>query len=160
MFQFHKGSIKTAICGRSHEERPGFNSTKVRLRRWGHQIAVTNFQFQFHKGSIKTSRLRALIWLRLCFNSTKVRLRRRSAVCYTCRCRCFNSTKVRLRLDKLLSDSISLYSFNSTKVRLRLRFLFRSSAFRLFQFHKGSIKTPLHPHLFRGSAVSIPQRFD
>ena len=55
LFQFHKGSINTALCNEISGKIVSFNSIKVRLIPVGaadQQFAVV--KFQFHKGSINT----------------------------------------------------------------------------------------------------------
>ena len=54
-FQFHKGTIKTALMHLA-EKAPGyFNSIKVRLKQGNHAVyRVIILLFQFHKGTIKT----------------------------------------------------------------------------------------------------------
>ena len=103
------------------EMKLGFNSTKVRLRRAAGRLSGKGRKFQFHKGSIKTRSLFPYVTLRKSFNSTKVRLRRFISYILLHYAICFNSTKVRLRLS----------GRNLRCVR------------KSFQFHKGSIKTPI-----------------
>ena len=54
----------------------------------------------------------------------------------------FNSIKVRLRPLSVVYLLSILLHFNSIKVRLRPMSSFSYLIIRLFQFHKGSIKTP------------------
>ena len=101
-----------------------FNSIKVRLR---HSIGATSSSekmFQFHKGTIKTVRFTLLTGSIACFNSIKVRLRQGIPSKEWSTIPCFNSIKVRLR--------------RRMQVGVRLEVL--------FQFHKGTIKTP-HRHM-------------
>ena len=53
-FQFHKGTIKTAILCLLPTSMHYFNSIKVRLKRKYGEIIVIISKFQFHKGTIKT----------------------------------------------------------------------------------------------------------
>ena len=123
LFQFHKGTIKTAILCISHEHRNCFNSIKVRLRLAAAAPIPAYWPwFQFHKGTIKTT-LKSSVWRFYTkgFNSIKVRLRQETSLAIIEPCCCFNSIKVRLR------------RVHST----------REGSFILFQFHKGTIKTHL-----------------
>ena len=54
-FQFHKGTIKTALTIVLNLRNHYFNSIKVRLKRdeWGKWSDAVQ-AFQFHKGTIKT----------------------------------------------------------------------------------------------------------
>ena len=97
MFQFHKGSIDTAIRVHRHISRGGFQFHKGSidtLRACAE--AVSFWRFQFHKGSIDTNR-------------TGHTPRPPPG---------FNSIKVRLILIKSAAVGSSLLSFNSIKVRL------------------------------------------
>ncbi len=59
-FQFHKGTIKTALCGAAAEYKDSFNSIRVRLKPYVMCESDSAYMFQFHKGTIKTKfRLRA-----------------------------------------------------------------------------------------------------
>ena len=55
--------------------------------------------------------------------------------------RYFNSIKVQLRRDMSLRSKRNTYNFNSIKVQLRRLFLNRKKDTKIFQFHKGTIKT-------------------
>ena len=54
LFQFHKGTIRTASDRRSIVPLPHFNSIKVRLERSGDSDEYIVREFQFHKGTIRT----------------------------------------------------------------------------------------------------------
>ena len=55
VFQFHKGTIKTAEREKQEKIEAGFNSIKVRLRRRERKKSSRTINwFQFHKGTIKT----------------------------------------------------------------------------------------------------------
>ena len=62
LFQFHKGTIRTAKCKDMTEEELHFNSIKVRLERNNVQAVLPmSVTFQFHKGTIRTSGISGLI---------------------------------------------------------------------------------------------------
>ena len=139
-FQFHKGSIKTILPYLLIGIYRGFNSTKVRLR------------LLYSKTATKSG---------TSFNSTKVRLRpdqHGNRIRFICG---FNSTKVRFRHQERSQLPTSTVSFNSTQVRLR-RAQPRPDKHgnRMFQFHKGSIKSQRRFTSNVRLEVSIPQRFD
>ena len=102
-------------------ERNNFNSIKVQLK----PIKAV-FRFSAKRN----------------FNSIKVQLKqrldqqRRQSPWY------FNSIKVQLKRVEGTSISSSIPNFNSIKVQLKRRHLFISNLFRIFQFHKGTIKAP------------------
>ena len=55
-FQFHKGTIKTAMPHSSRRGQTNFNSIKVRLKHaYLSKCLLDNSLFQFHKGTIKTA---------------------------------------------------------------------------------------------------------
>ena len=55
LFQFHKGTIKTADKAYKETLNSYFNSIKVRLKPdWRAKSVTTVASFQFHKGTIKT----------------------------------------------------------------------------------------------------------
>ena len=62
----------------------------------------------------------------------------------------FNSIKVRLEpYDDLNVPAVRVPNFNSIKVRLEPRMIVQSLFIRLFQFHKGTIRT----HSSKGSQI-------
>ena len=77
--------------------------------------------FQFHKGTIKT----------------------RKANIFSADNWDFNSIKVRLKLKTDFSINVQVNYFNSIKVRLKRNPKHTKDDRRLFQFHKGTIKTEL-----------------
>ena len=55
LFQFHKGTIRTAACLKRLRLREYFNSIKVQLElNIRPQFTASFFSFQFHKGTIRT----------------------------------------------------------------------------------------------------------
>ena len=74
-FQFHKGTIRTALQTYLSALVLNFNSIKVRLEHQYFDIyEILNNKFQFHKGTIRTG-LPVMTLIRpLYFNSIKVRL--------------------------------------------------------------------------------------
>ena len=54
LFQFHKGTIKTVRQEAKEKAERCFNSIKVRLRLCLFLPGSSTFAFQFHKGTIKT----------------------------------------------------------------------------------------------------------
>ena len=57
LFQFHKGTIKTAYLAKALLVQQNFNSIKVRLKLQSKlESAKIPYAFQFHKGTIKTSK--------------------------------------------------------------------------------------------------------
>ena len=54
----------------------------------------------------------------------------------------FNSIKVRLELPNTYHKVLDISDFNSIKVRLELPVITIFVPFALFQFHKGTIRTP------------------
>ena len=82
---------------------------------------IMGLQFQFHKGTIRTyfcTRIQSLMFY-------------------------FNSIKVQLELLKLLLRCLFMHYFNSIKVQLEHMVSFAQVALcLLFQFHKGTIRTP------------------
>ena len=135
-FQFHKGSIRTAITILLNRKNRCFNSIKVQLEpakmNWfTFDIACFNsikvqlelpsdkilegvFLFQFHKGAIRTSSTVLSFWGLLAS---------------------FNSIKVQLELYRDIDDHSGL----------------------AFQFHKGSIRTKdTYLRNKQGTNVSIP----
>ena len=63
MFQFHKGTIKTAVSLNILKHLTSFNSIKVRLRQGVDDKGEYLLMFQFHKGTIKTLLLLLLLLL-------------------------------------------------------------------------------------------------
>ena len=75
VFQFHKGTIKTAFNQKPTRYSSDFNSIKVRLKLSTYQWYIRLHIFQFHKGTIKTG-ITLLKFTKLFhFNSIKVRLK-------------------------------------------------------------------------------------
>ena len=100
---------------------PHFNSIKVRLKLMTTISSGLTMTFQFHKGTIKTSN-----WSRFAYNGLY-----------------FKSIKVRLKLPNRKGNERRVRHFNSIKVRLKLSvFPFQLHISNIFQFHKGTIKTP------------------
>ena len=96
-FQFHEGPIKTSRgAGRRHGGA-GFNSMKVRLKRFCHSVHFAGVAFQFHEGPIKTVAMAAAPYPRARFNSMKVRLKRGQQIERKYQPKGFNSMKVRLK---------------------------------------------------------------
>ena len=56
LFQFHKGTIKTALrLSLDYSPDIHFNSIKVRLKlAYEYYSSISKITFQFHKGTIKT----------------------------------------------------------------------------------------------------------
>ena len=76
------------------------------------------------------------------FNSIKVRLKPSFSLQVLLLHRNFNSIKVRLKLASALSTgTLSLTYFNSIKVRLKPQIGSSDDSAKIFQFHKGTIKT-------------------
>ena len=75
-FQFHKGTIKTAVPTLLDILISNFNSIKVRLKQQFQKDPLTYLKFQFHKGTIKTNLSLQKTALYKHFNSIKVRLKR------------------------------------------------------------------------------------
>ena len=75
VFQFHKGTIKTACGCSGWSWLLDFNSIKVQLKHYSGEVMRNFFAFQFHKGTIKTrvSLLPLLAYYN--FNSIKVQLK-------------------------------------------------------------------------------------
>ena len=96
MFQFHKGSINTAVWVMSLKRLISFNSIKVRLIQRGFLPNSDFSLFQFHKGSINTTNPFLVKWTADSFNSIKVRLIPYNLKDQTKSPNCFNSIKVRL----------------------------------------------------------------
>ena len=124
-FQFHKGTIETAILRNICDKYNNFNSIKVRLK---HELQMSfstdyiNFNsikvrlkpskvcppwvassFQFHKGTIETPGKAHVRLVCGNFNSIKVRLKRCRQYNTVHRRQHFNSIKVRLKLAPRLA---------------------------------------------------------
>ena len=84
MFQFHSGSIKSAMRSCASRKVSGFNSIVVRLKAGMVEVKVNGvLVFQFHSGSIKRKVLlveRSKLYP--CFNSIVVRLKAHYYSCY------------------------------------------------------------------------------
>ena len=119
-----------------------FNSIKVRLKQDYYSNCLANPLFQFHKGTIKTVHFLYLIILYFNFNSIKVRLKLISALLLT-NLWYFNSIKVRLKPSSRTRHPSFCQDFNSIKVRLKRSCSIGIDRSKIFQFHKGTIKTEL-----------------
>ena len=75
------------------------------------------------------------------FNSIKVRLERNYGAKGQRRFGYFNSIKVRLELEQSKVGRLYNTYFNSIKVRLELSEECLRQSIRIFQFHKGTIRT-------------------
>ena len=106
------------------------------------KIEVIGNLFQFHKGAIRTYADLFVKLRKQNFNSIKVRLERSLGYTTTAVLLYFNSIKVRLEHASASSLASSIVYFNSIKVRLELNFGCIEFRLRLFQFHKGAIRTP------------------
>ena len=135
IFQFHKGTIRTYRC--------------VPVLDYAHV-------FQFHKGTIRTPGHNHKQLFVTNFNSIKVQLERWGrGVPWTVLWN-FNSIKVQLDSLTKLSFTFLLY-FNSIKVQLERTVETCLQLPDLFQFHKGTIRTPSISLKYRsGSSISIP----
>ena len=112
-----------------------FNSIKVQLERFFSRLELfAQLMFQFHKGSIRTK------------HGTE----------RTHRLRCFNSIKVQLEHNFIKVLISVVCCFNSIKVQLEHSDKSFSWSRRLFQFHKGSIRTGFRLPWLLPSSVSIP----
>ena len=123
--------------------KPHFNSIKVRLE-LSVVLLVLLVLFYFNSIKVRLERSwsrRSIRALYINFNSIKVRLepgivsQRDHHLFY------FNSIKVRLERIRPTIHQRREGHFNSIKVRLELSSLFAFLLFRLFQFHKGAIRT-------------------
>ena len=54
VFQFHKGTIRTALSATLQNTLANFNSIKVRLEQALQALPLMAITFQFHKGTIRT----------------------------------------------------------------------------------------------------------
>ena len=99
---------------------PDFNSIKVRLKL---RIEHTRLSGKPH------------------FNSIKVRLKQKYSLVVDKYYQNFNSIKVRLKLYLLKACLWVCFDFNSIKVRLKHTWVNPGDTLKLFQFHKGTIKT-------------------
>ena len=120
VFQFHKGTIKTASWSSLTFWWQDFNSIKVRLKLPSSVVTQSQIAFQFHKGTIKTP----------------------NSVEWQVNLPYFNSIKVRLKPKIKCVDGLTAQDFNSIKVRLKQEKRVKLALQELFQFHKGTIKTP------------------
>ena len=114
-----------------------FNSIKVRLKQAAGSIRASireERRFQFHKGTIKT--IYNVYTCNLIFD--------------------FNSIKVRLKQYRHDMDVSHLYYFNSIKVRLKHVTECTKDVYRIFQFHKGTIKTLCFCSNWKVNNISIP----
>ena len=75
-FQFHKGTIRTALSATLQNTLANFNSIKVRLEQALQALPLMAITFQFHKGTIRTSTNSPACDVMSHFNSIKVRLER------------------------------------------------------------------------------------
>ena len=138
LFQFHSGSIKS--------------------------LTTTNYKlietmFQFHSGSIKREDVRDVLNSAFnCFNSIVVRLKVLLWGWIEQYNRGFNSIVVRLKVAARIWLGFNRKCFNSIVVRLKAAataFALRGDI--LFQFHSGSIKSPMEIGVGgRWAMVSIP----
>ena len=96
-----------------------FNSIKVRLELLHKEGRQLKSSFQFHKGAIRTTSTYAKQSKQHNFNSIKVRLERLAKV----------------------ANVIEELHFNSIKVRLERNSKMAVSSRKIFQFHKGAIRT-------------------
>ena len=102
MFQFHTGSIRSAVSVGMNDVIVGFNSTLVRL-----EVCLETWSVAFAFG----------------FNSTLVRLEAAFIVSrHTVALNGFNSTLVRLEGAPVVDDNPYGFGFNSTLVRLEAFF--------------------------------------
>ena len=117
--------------------------------------------FQFHKGTIKTESADTCEQVEADFNSIKVRLKLQTNDSQHSTHADFNSIKVRLKPNLLHIVLLVMNNFNSIKVRLKLTFDTREHGIIIFQFHKGTIKTPCvgylidHPDNFNSIKVRL-----
>ena len=120
-FQFHKGTIRTHRCASVPGSWVNFNSIKVQLELDISYLMPHRFaEFQFHKGTIRTS---------IFIDAEKNRLD-------------FNSIKVQLEPGPSEFAFLPLRNFNSIKVQLEQLQTRSSASTWIFQFHKGTIRTP------------------
>ena len=134
-----------------------FNSIKVRLEL---DNMIPTRKEMYHFNSIKV-RLELVSSLDGCcysyFNSIKVRLEHSVASRISDSCCYFNSIKVRLELLAAWQSDILCCHFNSIKVRLeRIYSLSIVWSPKLFQFHKGTIRTWCEGNFHHGWQISIP----
>ena len=97
-FQFHKGTIKTALTAKGNTLRNYFNSIKVRLKLIKHFIDVVFQLFQFHKGTIKTCKFFLYLHIFVKFQFHKGTIKTSHHTDQNIRHHNFNSIKVRLKL--------------------------------------------------------------
>ena len=141
-FQFHKGTIKTLQMKLYAAYIQNFNSIKVRLKPQMKCLMSSCETFQFHKGTIKTNVCVFDGTASLHFNSIKVRLKHDDTSVVFLYSHHFNSIKVRLKRGGGILRCIFDLHFNSIKVRLKRFICSESFSFwKVFQFHKGTIKT-------------------
>ena len=119
-----------------------FNSIKVRLERMSNILVSLRKIFQFHKGTIRTLHQTSALSRNPHFNSIKVRLERVLLPVLMHNSSHFNSIKVRLEPSPGAGLIPAIFYFNSIKVRLEPAPGDACvPARRLFQFHKGTIRT-------------------
>ena len=122
LFQFHKGTIRTALLRWNLLPILNFNSIKVQLERGAAPQYVAKYvKFQFHKGTIRTVVSQQAVQARGLFQ--------------------FHKGTIRTFVSSL--DGCCHSYFNSIKVQLERRFVTTITLIDKFQFHKGTIRTSL-----------------
>ena len=96
LFQFHKGTIRTANCHPLLMRWRYFNSIKVRLEPRYYHIEPLLIEFQFHKGTIRTEEITPRMMLGILFQFHKGTIRTCSRASTSPSSCDFNSIKVRL----------------------------------------------------------------
>ena len=134
-----------------------FNSIKVRLELKEEHRKNYLTRFQFHKGTIRTHfPFRGEVFEVFNFNSIKVRLERNVLNMVWIIVSDFNSIKVRLELSKFfVGKATTLFQFHKGTIRTPCRLAVAALAGR-FQFHKGTIRTRTFHSPVRQWYISIP----
>ena len=118
-FQFHKGSIQTAIFPRAMLGYIDFNSIKVQFKRRMWESHAAHQWFQFHKGSIQTILPLVTLHLWMDFNSIKVQFKLHRSHIFITLCPDFNSIKVQFKPPIAALPSWPRTDFNSIKVQFK-----------------------------------------
>ena len=120
-FQFHKGTIRTALFNSVCTAFFNFNSIKVRLEPRARKRNAHTLIFQFHKGTIRTC-LKLLEGMRnaIIFQFHKGTIRTRSYPRHRHFSLPFQFHKGTIRTTAKETFAISVTNFNSIKVRLEL----------------------------------------
>ena len=129
----------------SLQERAAFQFHNGSIRRFGYCLnSRQHSSFQFHNGSIRSQLEMISDNFIVRFNSTMVRLEVPKLEEERQRGFRFNSTMVRLEAIWICGNGGSAACFNSTMVRLEgIRGKWRFCINPKFQFHNGSIRSPL-----------------